>query len=106
MLLQCISLLHRHVKRESDRPQFGVQDLHTSSSQKAAARPPLISCLHTAAAPTQPSSVRDPSVNHIQTPAPILASVSLTQRCAALLAAVVSFSMVDLTTDSSPGPGQ
>jgi len=63
-------------------------------------------CLHTAAAPTRPSSERDPSLHHIQTPAPTLASFSLAQRCAALLAAVVSSSMVVLTTDSSPGGGQ
>jgi len=62
-------------------------------------------CLHTAAAPTRPSSECDPSVHHIQTPAPILASFSLAQRCAALLAALVS-SMVVLTTGSSPGAGQ
>jgi len=63
-------------------------------------------CLHTAAAPTRPSSERNPSVHHIQTPAPTLASVSLAQRCAALLVAVVSSSMVVLTTGSSPGAGQ
>jgi len=62
-------------------------------------------CLHTAAAPTQPSSERDPSVHHIQTPAPVLASFSLAQCCAALLAAAVSSSMVVLTAGSSPGAG-
>jgi len=41
MLLQCFSLLDRHVKRESDRPQFGVEDLQASGAQKAAARPPI-----------------------------------------------------------------
>jgi hypothetical protein len=63
-------------------------------------------CLHTAAAPTRPSSERDPSVHHIQTPAPILASFSLAQRGATLLAAAVSSSMVVLTAGSSPGAGQ
>jgi hypothetical protein len=43
MLLQCFSLLDRHVKREADRPQFGVEDLHASGDQKAAARPSFIS---------------------------------------------------------------
>jgi len=36
-------------------------------------------CLHPAAAPNPPSSERDPSVHHIHTPAPILASFSLAQ---------------------------
>ena len=63
-------------------------------------------CLHTAVAPTRPSSEHDPSVHHIQTPAPTLASFSLAQRCAAFLAAVSSSSMMVLTTDSSPGAGQ
>jgi hypothetical protein len=76
------------------------------NAQKAGQRPPLISWLSTAAARTHPSPVRDPSVHHIQTPAPILASVSLAKHWAALLAVVVSSSMVDVTTDSSTGPGQ
>jgi hypothetical protein len=63
-------------------------------------------CLHTAAAPTWSSSEHDPSVHHIQTPAPTLASFSLAQRCAALLAAVSSSSMMVLTTDYSPRAGQ
>jgi len=63
-------------------------------------------CLHTAAAPTGPSSQRDPSVHHIQTPALTLASCSRAQRFTALLAAVVSSSMVVLTAGSSPGTGQ
>jgi len=63
-------------------------------------------CLHTAAATTSPLSERDSSVHHIQTPAPILASFSLAQRCTELLAAVVLSSMVVLTTGSSPGAGQ
>ena len=63
-------------------------------------------CVHTAVAPTWPSSERDPSVHHIQTPAPILASFPLAQYCAALLAAVVSSSMVGLTTGSPPGTSQ
>jgi hypothetical protein len=63
-------------------------------------------CLNTAVAPTQPSSERDPSLHRIQTPAPILSSFSLAQRCAALLAAAVSSSMVVLTAGSSSGAGQ
>ena len=63
-------------------------------------------CLHTAMAPTRPSSERDPSVHHIQTPAPTLASFSLAHHCAALLAAEASSSMTVLTTDSSPSGGQ
>jgi len=59
-------------------------------------------CLHTAVAPGRPSSECDQSVRHIPTLAPLLASFSLAQRCAALLAAVVS-SMVVLTTGSSSG---
>jgi len=35
----------RHLERESDRPQFGVKDLHSSSAQIAAAGPPLVSVL-------------------------------------------------------------
>jgi hypothetical protein len=63
-------------------------------------------CLHTAAAATRLSSERDPSVHHIQTPALTLPSFSLAQRCMALLAAVVSSSMVVLTTNYSPRVGQ
>jgi len=63
-------------------------------------------CLHTAAAPTRPWCECDPSVHHIQTPAPTLASFSLAQRCAALLAAVVSSCMVVLTAGSQPGASQ
>jgi hypothetical protein len=63
-------------------------------------------CLHTAAVPTRPLSERDPSVYHIQTPAPILASSSLAQRCAALLEAAVSSSIVILTAGSSPRAGE
>jgi hypothetical protein len=47
-------------------------------------------CLPTPVAPTRPSFERDPSVHHIQNPAPIVASFSLAQCCAAHLAAVVS----------------
>jgi len=43
MYLQCLSLLDGHVKRKSDRPQFGVEDLDMSSAQNAAARAALIS---------------------------------------------------------------
>jgi hypothetical protein len=63
-------------------------------------------CLYTAAAPTRPSLERDPSVHHIQTPAPTFASFYLGQRCAALLAVVALSSMMVLTTESSPGAGQ
>jgi len=66
----------------------------------------LFPCLHTAAAPTRPSSERDPSVRHIETPAPILASFSLAQCCPALSTAVVSSSTVVLTTCSSPEASQ
>jgi len=89
-------IAHRLASKTSMRPVPGKlrQDLH------------LVLCLHTAAAPTQPSSERDSSVHHIQTPAPTFASFSLAQRCAALLAAVVSSSMVVLTAGSSPGAGK
>jgi len=62
-------------------------------------------CLHTATAHTRLSSARNPSVHNIETPAPILASFSRAQRCALLLAAVVSSSVMVLSTDSSPGAG-
>jgi len=75
-------------------PRMLLRDLHS------------FPCLHTAAAPTWPSSERDPSVHHIQTPVPILASFSLAQRCAALSAAAVSSSMVVLTAGSSLRAGQ
>jgi len=48
----------------------------------------------------------DPSVYHIQTPAPTFASFSLAQRCAALLAVLLSSSIMVLTTGSSPRAGQ
>ena len=51
-------------------------------------------------------SEHDPSVHHIQTPAPPSASVSHAQFWAALFAVVVSSSMVVLTTDFSPRGGQ
>ena len=57
-------------------------------------------CFHTAAAPTIPSSVLDPSVHHNQTPVPTLASFSLAQRITSLLAATSSLSMTVLTTGS------
>jgi len=63
-------------------------------------------CLHPAAAPTSPVSECNPSFYHILTPAPILACFSLAQRCRALLAAVVSSSMVVLAAGSSPGAGK
>jgi len=45
MHLQCLSLLDRHIRRESGHPQLSIEDLHTSSSRKAVAGPPLISVL-------------------------------------------------------------
>jgi len=48
----------------------------------------------------------DLSVHLLQTPAPMLASVSLAQRCSVLLAEVVSCRMMALTTDSFPGASQ
>lgn len=62
-------------------------------------------CVHTAATPTQPSSECNPSVHHIQTPAQFLAAFSLAKRSAVHLAAVVSSSVVVLTTGFSPGAG-
>jgi len=63
-------------------------------------------CLHTAALPTLPSSDLDPFVHHIQTPAPTLASLSLAQWIASLLAAVSTLSMTVLTAGISSGLGQ
>jgi hypothetical protein len=63
-------------------------------------------CLHTAAAPTLPSSDRDPSVHHIHTPAPTLAYLSLTQWTSYLLAAVSWLSTIILTAGSTSGLGQ
>jgi hypothetical protein len=63
-------------------------------------------CLHTAAAPNHLLSECDPSVHHILTLPPILASCPLVQRYAALLAAAVSASMVVRTAGSSQGAGQ
>jgi hypothetical protein len=63
-------------------------------------------CLHTAVAPTLPSSDCESSVYHIQTLAPTLASLTLGQRIASLLAAVSSLSMTVLTAGSSLGLGQ
>jgi hypothetical protein len=62
--------------------------------------------LHTAAAPTLPSSDRDSSVHHVQTPAPTLASLSLAQRFYPRFAAVSSLSMPVLTAGSASGLGQ
>jgi len=89
-------ITHSSVSKTSIRPvpRKPRRDLH------------LFPFLHTAAAPTRPLSEHDPSVHHIQTPAPTLASFSLAQRCAALLAAVGSSSMVVLTASTAPGPGQ
>jgi len=66
----------------------------------------LVPCLHNAAAPTRSSSERDPSVHHVQTPAPTLAFFTLAQHCGAYLPAVVSSSMVVMTAGSSPRAGQ
>ena len=63
-------------------------------------------CLHTTAAPTRPSSERDQSVHHIQTPAPTFDSVALAQDCVALLAVLLLSTMTILTTGSSPRAGQ
>jgi hypothetical protein len=63
-------------------------------------------CLHTGAAPTQPSSELNESRHHIQIPAPSLASLFRGQHCAALFPAVVSSRMLDLTTDSLHSAGQ
>jgi hypothetical protein len=63
-------------------------------------------CLNTAAAPIRRSSEHDPSAHHILTPACLMASFFLAQRCAALLAVVSSSSLLVFTTDSSPGAGQ
>ena len=59
--------------------------------------------LPSAAAPTRRSSERDESVHYIQTPAPTIASFSLTQCCAALLAMLLFSSIMVLTTGASPG---
>jgi len=75
-------------------PRSLWQDLHSSR------------WFHTAASPTWRSSELDSSVPHIQIPALTLASFSLDQLCSALLAAVLSSSMMVLTTESSPGAGQ
>jgi len=69
MPLQCVSLFDRLIKRESDRPQLGIKDLHTSSAQILRRDLHSFPCLHTAAAPTWPSSQRDPSIHHIHIPA-------------------------------------
>jgi len=61
--------------------------------------------VHSTAAPTQPSAERDPSSHHIQIHALSLAFESLAQHYAALLAVVVSFIKVVLTT-GSPGTSQ
>lgn len=62
--------------------------------------------VHTAVAPTLLLSEQDPSLHHIQIPAPIMASFSLALRCIGLLAAVVSSRMVFLTAGFSPMAAQ
>jgi hypothetical protein len=64
-----------------------------------------LTCCHTVAAPTRPSSERDPFHHRIQTPAPILPSCSLAQHCVVPLAAVVLSNMVVLKTQSSARAG-
>jgi len=63
-------------------------------------------CLHAAAASTLLSLDRDPSVNHIQTPAPTLASLFLTQWVASPLSTASSLCIAILTAASSSGLGQ
>jgi hypothetical protein len=75
MPMECLPLLDRLTKRESNRQQLGVDDVPAPSAPNAAAGPPLI-------------------------------SLSLSQHCEVLLAAVASYSMVVLTNHSSHGAGQ
>jgi len=63
-------------------------------------------CLHTAAVPTRRLSQRDASVHPMQTPAPTFASFSLAQYFVALLAGLLSSSIMVLTSGFSPGAGQ
>jgi len=58
-------------------PRILPQDIHS------------FTCFHTAAAHPRPPSKRDPSLHHIQTPAPIFASISVALHCVGLLAVVV-----------------
>jgi len=61
MPLQCFPPLDRHLKRESDRPQLGVEDLHVSSAQLTAAGPSLISMF--ARIKLQSPTLFDPGIN-------------------------------------------
>ena len=63
-------------------------------------------CSHTAAAPTRPSAEHNPSVNNIAPPAPILTTCLLAHGCTVFVAAVATFCMGVLTTDSLPRAGQ
>jgi hypothetical protein len=63
-------------------------------------------CLHTAAAATLPSSDRDPSIHHTQTPTPTLAALSLAQRFGSFYTAVSSLSITVLTAGCSSMHGQ
>ena len=58
--------------------------------------------MHTNAAPTWPLSERDPSVDRIQTSAPILTSFHVAQCCTPFSVAVVSSCIEVPTPDSSP----
>jgi hypothetical protein len=106
MCLQCFSVLDCHFKQEPYGPQFGIDDLHTSGAQKAVVSPPFISVF------TRSCSSHWPivSARSVSPPYPDGGSdfglFSVTQPCAALLAAVVSSSMMVLTTGSSPGADQ
>ena len=105
MCWQCFSLADRHFERESNRPQFCINDLHTSSAQMAAEGPPLVCVIpHFCSSHSAVVWARSICAPH-KTPEYTLASVSLAPRCVALLAVVASSSMTILPTDSSPGTG-
>jgi hypothetical protein len=62
-------------------------------------------CLHTAAASTWASSELDPAVHHTKTPTPTFVSFSLAQCSAALLAVLLSSSIMEKPLVLRPGPG-
>jgi hypothetical protein len=106
MLLQYFSLLDRHPKPESDRPQFGVEDLHGSSAQKAVARPLFISVLtHCRGSHSAIVCARSICPPHLDPCSDFGFFLSYPALYGAF-AAVLSSSMVVLTTGSSPGAGQ
>jgi hypothetical protein len=92
---RAIPIAHSSASKTAMRPvpEKLLQDLHR------------LPCLDSSTAPTRLSSERNPSAHHIHTPAPILASFPLLQRCAVLLAAVASSRMIGLPTDTSPRAG-